>query len=147
MSMPASSTVHDDDKLVTLASFASPTEAALAKSRLEMEGIRAFLDNEFLVAAHGLLSNATGGVKVKVAASDAARARQVLETRHELDEEDRDEADGYAEETYRCPKCHKKDVDLVPLHPVVLLFSIVLLGMPLMFLPRKKECRGCRHRW
>lgn len=40
------------DKLVTVASFSTPAEAGLAKSRLIDEGIPAFLDNENLIAMH-----------------------------------------------------------------------------------------------
>ena len=133
------------DKLVTLVSFTTPLEAAMARSRLEGEGIRAFLNNEHLIAADVFLTNATGGVKVKVAASDLALAKEILEARHELEAEDRDEDDGYADEPYRCPKCHTKEVDLVPLGWAALAFTILLLGWPLMVLPRRKRCRRCDH--
>jgi hypothetical protein len=68
------------DRLVVVASFGFPTEAGLAKNRLEYEGIRAFLDNENTIAADFLLSNATGGVKIFVGESDAARAKEILQT-------------------------------------------------------------------
>ncbi len=133
--------------LVALRSFSTPTEASMAKARLEQAGIAAYLDNENLVAANWLLSNATGGVKVLVSEIDAARANDILDTRFELDEEDRDEDDGYAEEAYRCPKCHRKQISFVGLHIVVLTLSLLLLGIPLMFIPRKKHCRDCDHIW
>ena len=136
------------DELVTVATFALPTEAAMARGRLEADGIEAYLDNEHLVATYSLLTNATGGVKVTVPARDLERARAILASRHELDEADRDdEDDGYADEPYRCPRCHRKDVDLAPLPPALLIVTLLLLGIPFLFLPRTKHCRACGHVW
>jgi hypothetical protein len=67
------------DSLVTVASYTTPVEAALVKNQLELAGVPAFLTNDAMVTMAWQYSNATGGVGVQVAASDAAQAREILE--------------------------------------------------------------------
>ena len=64
--------------LVTVATFTTPLEAELARGRLEGEGVEAHVADGELVTADWTMSNAVGGVKVRVAAEDADRARAVL---------------------------------------------------------------------
>ena len=64
--------------LVTVATFTTPLEAELVRGRLDEEGIAAFVADGELVTADWTMSNAIGGVKVRVAAEDADRARAVL---------------------------------------------------------------------
>ncbi len=66
------------DKLLTVASFSTPTEAEIVRSRLDLEGVRSFLSDETLVGMNWILGNAVGGVKVQVADSDFARAMEIL---------------------------------------------------------------------
>ena len=63
---------------VTVATFTTPLEAELARGRLDEEGIEAFVADGELVTADWTMSNAVGGVKVRVAPEDANRARAVL---------------------------------------------------------------------
>jgi hypothetical protein len=67
---------HDD--FITVATFWNPAEAHVVRSRLEAEGIRAYLADEMTVTMDWLLSNAIGGIKLQVAEKDAARALRVL---------------------------------------------------------------------
>lgn len=63
---------------VVVATFTGMDEAAIARGVLEQEGITAFLANEHLVTIAWQLSQATGGIRLSVAASDAQRARKIL---------------------------------------------------------------------
>lgn len=56
----------------------NPIEANLVVSQLRDAGIQSFLSDENIVSAHSFLSNAVGGVKVKVYAEDYENAVQVL---------------------------------------------------------------------
>jgi hypothetical protein len=67
---------HED--FVTVATYWKPSEAIVARSRLEAEGIRAYLADEQLIAMDWLLANAVGGIKLQVAQHDQERAREVL---------------------------------------------------------------------
>jgi len=65
-------------KFVVVASYARPMDAHLTRTRLEAEGIRALLWDEQTITVDPLSALALGGVKVTVAANDAARAREIL---------------------------------------------------------------------
>lgn len=74
-------------KFHKIASFSHTYEAHLYKSRLESEGIACSLDNENLVAANWLYSNAVGGVQVKVQEKDYDKAREILKEIGYVDDE------------------------------------------------------------
>jgi len=64
-----------------IASFAYPTDPVyiLLVARLRHEGIEHAMADEITINADPLLSQAIGGVKVKVHVSDMARAREIYE--------------------------------------------------------------------
>ena len=64
----------------TIASFSQPVEAHMLRSRLEAEGIVAYLRDENMIALDWLYSNALGGVKVDVADEDYDQAVQIIES-------------------------------------------------------------------
>src|SRR5207249_616655 len=70
-----------DDDLVTVATFRTAPEAELAKTALDAEGIEAFVADAETVTMDWLLGIAVGDVKVQVARSVAAQAREYLEGR------------------------------------------------------------------
>lgn len=64
---------------VTIRRYSLPFEAHLDRSRLESEGIGAFVADEHTVNMQWMLSNAIGGVRLQVQEDDLYRARQILE--------------------------------------------------------------------
>jgi Putative prokaryotic signal transducing protein len=64
--------------LVTVASFPDVSEAELARERLELEGIRAFVIGAQTAGVMPYLAGAGGGVAVQVAPADVERAREIL---------------------------------------------------------------------
>ncbi len=66
------------DELVTVATYPDVAEAQLAKERLELEGIRAFVADAQTAGVMPFLASATGGVRVQVDHKDRARAREIL---------------------------------------------------------------------
>jgi hypothetical protein len=90
---PVEDTLQD---LVTVARFTYPHQAHAAKVRLEAEGIRVFLADEFTVTMDWFLSNAVGGIKVNVPGEDAERAQEILAKLTERP--GRDEPSDYDEE-------------------------------------------------
>ena len=69
--------------LVTVARFADPVEAAMAKNCLEDAGFVSFLADAETVSVAWQWSNALGGIKLQVAEPDADKARTVLREQHE----------------------------------------------------------------
>lgn len=63
---------------VTVATFDDMPSAHIALGRLRAEGIEAVLADEHLVQADWLYSLAVGGIKLRVPAAEAARAREAL---------------------------------------------------------------------
>jgi hypothetical protein len=66
---------------IQIASFAYPTDPVyiLLVARLRHEGILLFTADDITINADPLLSQAIGGVKVKVDPADAVRAREIYE--------------------------------------------------------------------
>jgi hypothetical protein len=71
-------TPQEGSDLVTVAAFADVAEAELAKERLELEGVLAFVVDAQTAGVMPFLTNTTGGVKVQVRPADAEKAREIL---------------------------------------------------------------------
>jgi membrane protease YdiL (CAAX protease family) len=94
------------EKLVTVATFDFCAAADETKLLLEQDGIRAFLADDNLVGWDWFFSNAVGGVKVQVAASDVDRAKGILEKHGSAKTEPQDNLP--AEEVrFACQECGK----------------------------------------
>ncbi|VAW25747.1 hypothetical protein MNBD_BACTEROID06-621 [hydrothermal vent metagenome] len=63
---------------IIIATFTLPSELAIAKSRLESEGIECLIKDELTIQSYNFLSNAVGGVKLFVHKSKSERARTIL---------------------------------------------------------------------
>ncbi|NJX15995.1 putative signal transducing protein [Tamlana crocina] len=62
----------------TIAKFQYSSEAQIIKGRLEAEGIQVFMQDNFTIDTDPLVSQAIGGVKLKVLAQDALKAQHIL---------------------------------------------------------------------
>ena len=62
----------------TIATFSTPEEAHLFRTRLESAGIPAYVQDEHFIQLDWLLSNAVGGVRVQIADDDLDDARDFL---------------------------------------------------------------------
>jgi hypothetical protein len=67
-----------NEDLVTVVAFPDVAEAELAKDRLELEGIRAFVIDAQTAGVMPYLTGVSGGVRVQVASADLERAREIL---------------------------------------------------------------------
>lgn len=90
---------------ITLARFQYSSEAQIIKGRLEAEGIDVFLSDNITIDTDPLVSNAIGGVKLKVLSEDSIKARAILESinSYSLD------TDG---EAIRCPNCENQHIQV-----------------------------------
>ena len=121
-------------KLVTVAAYNNPLEAHLAKGRLDVEGIPAYLAHEHHVWANWVYSQALGGVKVQVFVEDADAASKILDAHNKGDYEDSLGEVVSEIDDNTCPKCGSKEFQsrfpigmilLVLLHiQILLLFGI-----------------------
>ncbi len=76
------------DTLVTLMSFAEPTEMAVPKSFLESEGIECFIQDELISQIYPWASSALGGIKLQVRESDLPQAVEIMKRGGFLSDED-----------------------------------------------------------
>jgi hypothetical protein len=134
--------MHSSPKLTTIRRLPS-FEANLAAGKLAAEGVESFVADQNISVVHPLLFNE---VRLQVREIDVERAEEILSKpvavdadRDEDDDDAEAEADAdendYVKEAYRCPKCHRRDVDLMPFSPptrMVRAICVVVLVLPLL---------------
>jgi hypothetical protein len=136
-------------KLVTVAAYNNPLEAHLAKGRLEVEGIPAYLAHEHHVWANWVYSQALGGVKVQVLVENAERAVEILDAHNKGEyEESLEEAVPAIDENV-CPGCGSKEFESKFPLGVILLVLLTLGLVSVIFPPRRSHhtCGQCGHKW
>lgn len=129
--------------MITIAHYTNPLEAHIARGRLESEGIEAFVADENIVWANWLLSDAVGGVQLRVAMEDSVRARRIL---GEVADPEENESEPAAPHSFsRCPGCGAYTLDTSTLLSRLAFLSIALVNFPLPFTRQLKHCRQCGH--
>lgn len=93
------------DTFVTIAKFQYSAEAQIIKGRLESDGIKVFLKDNITIDTDPLVSNAIGGIKLKVLAKDEENAKAILKSIGSYSVND----DG---EPIDCPNCGKNHIEL-----------------------------------
>jgi len=140
----------DPLRLVTILR-ADGMEAQLARAKLESEGVRAVVIDENVSSIHPLLFR---NVQLQVAEVDLDRAKEILAKPAAIEPDEVDENEGYVDETFRCPKCHRKAVELIPLSNAALgtrggcLIVLLLPVLPFVlswFLPDPSLARRLEH--
>lgn len=126
---------------VIVASFSSETDACLALGRLQVDSIQGDVNRFSRYRAMG-----AGGYQLKVESADLAAARRILgSVEREIDMDEYVDAD---DTSYtRCPQCRSVNVTAAPRAVKVVVASLLLLGLPLLFIPRDYSCRKCGHTW
>ena len=76
------------DRLITIATFQQPVEAAMAQNFLDSEGIPSTLLDETTIATGWMLAGALGGIKLQVPAEHVERAEFLLARIHEGKDDD-----------------------------------------------------------
>lgn len=97
--------------LVTVERFRDLPEAIVARSRLEAEGIEAWVQDENLVRIDWGYSNAIGGMRLQVNAHDGPAAIEVLKQKPT----NIPFADGLEYIQPQCSKCGSSDLELLPM--------------------------------
>ncbi|MCX5768724.1 MAG: hypothetical protein NTZ09_00415 [Candidatus Hydrogenedentes bacterium] len=126
---------------VTIASYSNEAEAELAAGRLACDDIKAEVHRFSRYRAMG-----AGGYQLRVEGADLAAARRILAgIDGEIDMDEYVDAD---DASYRrCPKCNSVNVTAGPRPLAMVLASVLLLGLPLLFVPRNWSCRKCGQAW
>lgn len=143
--------------LITVATYNTPIEAHIFAGRLEAEGIPCILEDEHIVAANWLYSNAVGGVKLRVRRQHAESALQLLQELESAGEDGTLDSCDHAldaelplaeeEDAVHCPRCSSKNTRYQKYAKRLVFASWLLLGFPLPFMRRKWVCEDCEHTW
>jgi len=124
----------------TIAKFQYSSEAQIIKGLLESEGIPVFLSDNFTIDTDPLVSNAIGGVKLKVYAEDALKAQHILDSiqKYSIDDE------GNA---IVCANCNSNHVSMISTIKDFKSFFSFLVGFLFGTLPfyakDKYKCDNC----
>jgi len=136
-------------KFVTVAAYNNPIEAHLAKGRLEVEGVPAYLAHEHHVWANWVYSQALGGVKVQVSPENAENAAKILNAhnRGKYEEFLGEVVPGIDENI--CPGCGSRNFK--SRFPVGMIILVLLtLGLVSVIFPPRREyhsCMECGYKW
>lgn len=128
--------------MITIRTFDNAIEDHLLRSRLEHEGIPAYIFDEHIVTLNPLYSNLVGGIKVRVSSQDEERAVTMLDRIDQLPL-----ADDSGKEIV-CPRCGSRSFytgfrSMKSVRGVVaFVISLLFIVWPLYYKSVKK-CRGC----
>ncbi|MGI0105422.1 putative signal transducing protein [Salinimicrobium sp. WS361] len=130
------------EEFSNVAVFQYSAEAQILKGRLEAEGVRTFMVDNHTIDTDPLVSNAIGGVKLKVRKEDEEKALQVLAavTKYSVDDEG---------EEITCPSCKSPKVEIfTSVKSAKSLFffclSFLINALPL-YIKRNYHCTNCKH--
>lgn len=131
--------------LVTLRRYRDLTEASVARSLLESNGIHTWVADENLVRMDWFYSNLVGGMRLQVDQRDEAAALEVLEKSFpgtiEYSEEE-----AYVQPT--CPKCGSAEISLIGTEDgPPSLAAVYLAPRPLPPGETAWHCEACGARW
>ncbi|MDX1364938.1 putative signal transducing protein [Oceanihabitans sediminis] len=128
------------DLFKVIAKYQYSAEAQIIKGRLESEGIPVFLSDNLTIDTDPLVSNAIGGVKLKVYAEDAMKAQHILENIQKYSISDEGKA-------IACINCNSKRVIMVSTITDFKSFFSFLIGFLSGTLPfyakDKYKCETC----
>jgi len=129
---------------VTIAVFTYSAEAGIIKGRLDAEGIETFLFDNLTIDTDPLVSNAIGGVKLKVRKENEAEARKILATINEYSLDD-------SGEEINCPNCGASEIHYFSnVTDIKSLFAFLfgfLFGTLPFYTKYKYSCEVCKHKF
>ena len=129
------------DTFKTIARFQYSSEAQIIKGRLEADGIQVFLTDNLTIDTDPLVSNAIGGVKLKVLSHQAMEAQHILDSikKYSIDDEGN---------TMNCPKCRSEHVELFSTIKDAkslfwFIFGVLFSSLP-FYTRHKYRCENCK---
>ncbi|MDO5971547.1 DUF2007 domain-containing protein [Flavivirga aquimarina] len=129
------------DTFKTIAKFQYSSEAQIIKGRLEAEGIQVFLSDNVTIDTDPLVSNAIGGVKLKVLSRQALKAQHILNSieKYSINDEGN---------TINCPNCDSEKIELFSTIKDVkslfwFIFGFLFSSLP-FYTKHKYKCEDCK---
>ena len=135
-----------NDSYVTIARFTYESEMLVLLGKLESEGIRCFTANRTIISVRPLLSNALGGIQLKVHKDDLEEALEIMKG-FEIGKKNKTQLDIiYKDIRYTrirgfCPYCDENTMYTERLGLQKKLINSIL------FSKRKYYCNSCKKIW
>jgi len=132
------------ETFITIAKFTYTSEALITKGKLESEGIPVYMTDSLTIDIDPLVSNAIGGVRLKVENKDAEKAREIIRSISEFSVTD----DG---KDIHCPNCNSIEIDYFShVHNLrslgAFLFGFFFGGLP-FYQRYDYRCRNCKEKF
>lgn len=130
-----------EDTFKVVAVFEYSTEAQIIKGKLESEGVKVFMTDNFTIDTDPLVSQAIGGVKLKVRSEQEEKAIKILK---EINEYSLNDQGG----VILCPNCESDQIRLTSsIEDIKSLLSFIIgliLAILPMYIKRKYRCDNCK---
>lgn len=123
--------------MITLTTVSWIGEADALCAKLEANGIRTFVPDQFTATVLPLYGNAIGGIRVMVDERDLEQARELL----------RDSSPSAERGMFECPKCGSDSVVYEHVSRRFAITTLILLGIPLLWRKRQCKCKNCGNTW
>jgi len=133
------------NEFVTVANYGRPVDAHLARTKLESEGITCFVTDEVFVQVNWLFPS-VGGVKLKVPAEEAQRAKDILRPTPRLVVVAADDA-VIPDDEMICPRCRSFDVYYHRFSHRLAALVATLFSFLVPWLSYKWVCKQCGYEW
>lgn len=131
----------------TIESFNNYVDAHFAKQKLEEHEILCYLADENTVAIKWIISNAVGGIKLRVPAADKERAIAILKQKEEAIAIDHTIEIREGDELI-CPKCQSNNTATERVSKTSIGWSWLVLGVPISLnLIKDHRCFYCGNQW
>ena len=129
------------EEFCLIAQFQYSAEAQIVKGRLEADGIEVFLTDNVTIDTDPMVSNAIGGVKLKVRSEDEIIAKEVLNSISHYSLDDKGEA-------IYCPNCKSEKIDFFTnvkdLKSFISLFVGLIMGALPFYTKYEYRCEVCK---
>ena len=126
-----------DSNWTTVDRYFHPTEAHIAAGKLQSEGIPVFLLGINHASANWLLSNALGGIRLQVPASQVDDARRLLAQIAKPDDKGQ----------HPCPECGGSDTTAMSNSRKIAFLAVHLFSIPLPWRANRRHCQSCGAEW
>ncbi len=125
-------------KIVTVETFNEPILANIMKTKLEAYGVECFLADENIVTVNPLVTQAVGGIKLKVREEDLEKAQAIV---NEAVFPEKSETD----EGTHCPYCGSTNTTVILGHSnvFVAMWWLFLSSLP-FYSKRHYYCHSCK---
>ncbi len=140
-----------DVEIITVMRFYDVSQAEMAVGILEDEGIKCGLVGANLYNVNFFYGLASGGIKLEVRRSDAARAvellRQAFSSEQAIDDAELTQQAGAEDDDEKCPHCGSANIAFEKYARRTFFLGIVLFGFPLPVRKNEYHCLDCGNRW